>query len=57
MKQIGFETYHKSGLKIHKKKKHESRSCDKCDEIFDMARDMRIHINTKLLHYHRKLLV
>ena len=38
-----FETYHKTGLKIHKKKKHESKSCDKCDEIFDTARDLKIH--------------
>ena len=31
-----FETYHKTGLKIHKKKKHGSKSCEACDEIFDL---------------------
>ena len=36
----------KKGLKIHKKKKHESKSCDKCDEIFDTARDLKIHTYT-----------
>ena len=41
-----FETYHKTGLKIHKKKKHQSKSCDKCDDIFDTARDLKIHAYT-----------
>ena len=41
-----FQTYHKTGLKIHKKKKHEAKSCEKCDETFDTARALKIHIYT-----------
>ena len=32
--QCDFTTYHKTGLKIHKKKMHESYSCELCDEIY-----------------------
>ena len=39
-------TYHKTGLQIHKKKKHGSRSCELCDNIFDKARDLKMHMYT-----------
>ena len=42
-KQCDFTTYHKTGLKIHKKKMHKSYSCELCEEVFDTKRDLKIH--------------
>eukprot|EP00092_Neocalanus_flemingeri_P059010 GFUD01070439.1.p1 GENE.GFUD01070439.1~~GFUD01070439.1.p1 ORF type:complete len:313 (+),score=42.55 GFUD01070439.1:267-1205(+) len=47
-----FETIHKNGLKIHMKKKHESKIvnnskiCDLCEKNFKSVREMKIHRNT-----------
>ena len=41
-----FSTYYRKGLKIHKKKMHKSHSCELCEEIFDTARDLKIHAYT-----------
>jgi hypothetical protein len=35
-----------TGLKIHKKKKHGSKSCEACDDVFDSRRDLKIHMYT-----------
>ena len=41
--QCEFTTYYKKGLKIHKKKMHQSYSCELCEEIYDTKRDLKIH--------------
>ena len=41
-----FTTYHKKGLKIHRKKMHNAYSCANCDEIFDSKRDFKAHSYT-----------
>ena len=41
-----FTTYYRKGLKIHKRKMHKTYYCELCDEVFDTARDLKIHIYT-----------
>jgi hypothetical protein len=41
-----FKTYHKKGLKIHRRKKHGSTTCELCDNIFDSVRELKIHTYT-----------
>ena len=41
-----FTTYYRKSLKIHKKKMHTSHSCELCEEIFDTARGLKIHVYT-----------
>ena len=41
-----FTTYYKKGLAIHKKKMHKVFTCVLCGEIFDTAREHKIHVHT-----------
>ena len=38
-----FKTFHKTGLKIHKTKKHGFKTCELCEEIFYTVRKLKIH--------------
>ena len=44
-----FNTYHKKGLKIHRRTKHGSTTCELCDETFKSARELKIHTYTHSL--------
>ena len=41
-----FKTYYRKGLAIHKKKMHKVFTCTICGEIFDIAREHKIHVYT-----------
>ena len=41
-----FKTYYRKGLAIHKKKMHKVFTCVLCGEIFDTAREHKIHVYT-----------
>ena len=41
-----FTTHYRKGLKIHKRKIHKSHSCELCEDVFDTARDLKIHVYT-----------
>ena len=44
--QCEFSTYYQKGLQIHKRKMHQSYSCENCENIFETKRELKIHSYT-----------